>query len=535
MTKIHASNPGANDALSVGNYTAGSRFLLERRSFLLGAAASIGAGLVGFPAGAEELPQKGGHLKLAVGGTSSTDSLDPATYQTMFHVVVARTWGDTLVETHPETGVAIPSLAESWESSEGGKVWRFKIRKDVAFHDGRKLTVNDAIRTIERHSDAASKSGALGYLSGIETIKADGDAMVITLTSANADMPMILSMYNLVVQPDGGYGAPTAGVGTGPYAITGFNAGVRVALKKNANDWRSGRGYVDSVEILAMNDVSARTAALVSGQVHLINQLNPNTVGMLEQTKRVQIFNTPSRMHYTMPMLSNAAPYSNNDLRLALKYAIDREAIVKQVLNGYGTVGNDIPVNSLYDGYPADLPQRAYDPDKAAFHMKKSGFEGAIQLSAADVMTGGVDMALIFQQSARKAGINVDVQRVPQDGYWTNVWRAKPFYLSYYGSRLTQDMIYSMEFSRSSASNECFFDNEEFEKLLIEARGAVDASLRNELYAKIAQIVHEQSGTIIPVFINFINAASFKLKGYKPDVGNDLANGYVASRVWLEA
>lgn len=511
------------------------RFGFGRRAFLLGAAAGIGAGLIGLPAMAQEVPKTGGTLKLAIDGTSSTDSLDPATYQTMFHVVVARTWGDTLVETHPETGVAVPSLAESWDSSEGGKVWHFRIRKGVSFHDGRALTVNDAIRTIQRHSDSASKSGALGYLSDIEAIEADGDAMVVRLKSANADMPMVLSMYNLVVQPDGGYDAPAAGIGTGPYTVANFDAGVRVMFAKNPNDWRSDRGFVDSVELLAMNDVSARTAALASGQVHLINQLNPNTVAMLEKMGRVNIVNTPSRMHYTMPMRSNAAPYDNNDLRLALKYAIDREAIVKQVLNGYGTVGNDIPVNALYDGFPADLPQRAYDPDKAAFHMKKSGFDGTIQLSAADVMAGGVDMALIFQQSARKAGIDVDVQRVPLDGYWTNVWRVKPFFLSYYGSRLTQDMIYSMEFSRSSAANECFFDNDEFEKLLVEARGATDTALRNELYAKIGQIVHDQSGTIIPVFINFINATSPQLKGYKPDVGNDLANGYVASRVWLDA
>ncbi|WP_283193268.1 ABC transporter substrate-binding protein [Rhizobium sp. AN80A] len=530
MDEMKTSNAGSDSYVSSRD-----QFALGRRSFLVGAAAGIGAGLIGLPALAEEKPKTGGNLKLAIGGASSTDSLDPATYQTMFHVVLARSWGDTLVETHPETGVAVPSLAESWEESEGGKVWRFKIRKGVEFHDGSKLSVKDAIRTIQRHSDAASKSGALGYLSDIASIEADGDFMVITLKSANADMPTILSMYNLVIQPDGGYSSPTAGVGTGPYTMTNFNAGVRATLKKAANDWRSDRGFVENVELLAMNDVSARTAALVSGQVHLINQLNPNTVGMLEKTGRVVIFNTPGRMHYTMPMISNKAPFDNNDLRLAMKYAIDREAVVKQVLNGYGSVGNDIPVNSLYDNFPADLPQRAYDPDKAAFHMKKSGFNGTIQLSAADVMAGGVDMALIFQQSARKAGINVDVQRVPQDGYWSNVWRVKPFYLSYYGSRLTQDMIYSMEFSRSSAANECFFDNDEFETLLVQARGTTDASLRGELYAKIAKIVHEQSGTIIPVFINFINAASPKLKGYKPDVGNDLANGYVASRVWLEA
>lgn len=521
------TNPGR----SIGN----DMFAPGRRTFLMGAAAAVGAGMIGLPAFAQQAPSRGGALKLGLNGAASTDSLDPAIYQTMFHLVLARSWGDTLVETHPETGVAVPSLAESWEESEGGKVWSFRIRKGVQFHDGRSLTVNDAIRSLQRHSDSTSKSGALGYLSDIDAITADGDNLVIRLKSANADLPMILSMYNLVIQPDGGYDAVAAGIGTGPYVVESFDPGVRTLMKKNPNDWRDDRGFVDTVELLAMNDVSARTAALASGQVHLINQLNPNTVGMLEGMGRVQIINQPGRLHYTMPMIGNKAPFDNNDLRLAMKYAIDREAILKQVLGGYGTIGNDIPVNAVYDGFPEGLPQRPYDPDKAAFHFKKSGFDGTIELSAADVFSGGVDLALMFQQSARKAGINVDVQRVPQDGYWNNVWRVKPFYLSYYGSRLTQDMIYSMEFSKHSAANECFFDNDEFEKLLVEARGITDRALRNEIYGRIARIVHDQSGAIIPVFVNFLSAAGPQLKGYTSDVGNDLLNGYVASRVWLEA
>lgn len=507
---------------------------IGRRSFLAGATALVGLGLSGYPLFAQAIPTKGGHLKLGINGASSTDALDPASYKISYHIVLGRTWGDTLVETHPQTGAAVPSLAESWESSAGGKIWSFKIRKDVQFHDGRGLTVNDAVRTLQRHCDAQSKSGALAYLSDIETVKADGDAMVISLKSANADLPLILSMYSLIVQPDGGYGAVNAGIGTGPYKILNFDAGVRTLLEKNPNDWRSDRGFVDAVELLAMNDVSARTAALASGQVHLIDSLNPNTVNMLKKMGRLTIIDTPSRMHYTMPMLSNAAPFNNADLRLALKYAIDREAVLQQVLGGHGTLGNDIPVNAAYEDFPAQIAQRVYDPDKAAFHFKKSGFDSTITLSAADVVAGGVDMALLLQQSARKAGIKVDVQRVPQDGYWSNVWKAKAFCLSYYGPRLTQDMIYSMEFGRSSSANESLFDNDQFEKLLLEGRATTDLALRKEIYGQIGEIVHNQGGSIIPVFSNFLNAASPKLKGYVADVGNDLSNGYVASRVWLE-
>lgn len=508
---------------------------LKRRQFLAGAAGISAATMLPSLSRAQSVAVKGGTLKLGLNGGASTDALDPAGYVSAFQFVLARTWGDTLVETDPETGAARPALAESWDSSEGGKVWSFRIRKGVKFHDGTTMVPQDVVMTLTRHSDKNSKSGALGYLGAIREIKADGDNVVVTLDAPNADLPLILSIYNLVIQPGGGIDAPDAGIGTGPYRIEKNDPGVRTLLTRHAEDWNSARGHVDSVELLVMNDVSARTAALASGRVHLINALNPNTVSMLQGMGRINVINTPGRMHYTMPMRSDMAPFDNRDLRLAMKYAIDREKVLTQVLGGYGTIGNDIPVNAAYEGFPADLPQRDYDPDKALFHFKKSGFDGTIELSAADVMPGGMDMALLLQQSAKAAGIPLSVKRVPQDGYWSNVWRKAPFCVSFFGARLTQDMIYALEFSRASASNECYFDNDRFETLLVEARGATDAGKRAGIYAEIGQIVHDEGGSIIPVFNNYLNAARPELQGYVGDVGNDLCNGYVASRVWLEA
>ncbi len=254
--------------------------------------------------------------------------------------------------------------------------------------------------------------------------------------------------------------------------------------------------------------MSARTAALASGQVHFINALNPNTVQMLERMKKLNIINTAGRSHYTMPMLVDQAPFDNADLRLALKYAIDRQAILKQVLGGYGTLGNDFPVNAAYDYFPEGIPQRAFDPDKAAFHFKKSGYDGVIPIFAADVMQGGVDMAAIFQDGAKKAGIKVELNRMPTDGYWKNVWRNKPFCVSYFGTRPTQDLIYSIEFFSKAASNESKFNNPKFDSLLIAARAERDEAKRKEMYADMANIVRDESGSIIPVFNNYLNAAA---------------------------
>ena len=127
-------------------------------------------------------------------------------------------------------------------------------------------------------------------------------------------------------------------------------------------------------------------------------------------------------------MHCNTAPFDNNDLRMALKLAMDREEMVDKILRGYGSVGNDFPINSAYPLFSDDIEQRKFDPDKAAFHYKKSGHYGSVLLRTSDVaFPGAVDAAQLYQQSCAKAGITIEVKREPGDGYWSEVWNKQPF------------------------------------------------------------------------------------------------------------
>ncbi|TIX46036.1 MAG: peptide ABC transporter substrate-binding protein, partial [Mesorhizobium sp.] len=95
--------------------------------------------------------------------------------------------------------------------------------------------------------------------------------------------------------------------------------------------------------------------------------------------------------HYVFIMHCNTAPFDNNDLRMALKLAIDREEMLDKVLRGYGSLGNDFPINASYPLF-TEIEQRKYDPDKAKFHFKKSGHDGAVLLRTSDVaFPGAVD------------------------------------------------------------------------------------------------------------------------------------------------
>jgi len=514
---------------------------MNRRDFIgraaaLGVSAPLATKLLAGTA--QAAPVKGGHLILGMNGGESTNSLDPGVAASAVPQQVNYAWGEGLVITDPDDGTAQPWLAESWEASADAKKWAFKIRKGVTFSNGKDMTVDDVVATLKRHSDENSKSGALGILKAIgQNFRADGDNLVIDLDSGNADLPYLLSDYHLLIQPNGGFDAPAAGIGTGAYTVEVNEPGVRHALKRRDDHWMSDWAYFDSAEILVINDATARTAALSGGKVHAINRVSPKTVDLLARVPTVKINNISGRGHYVFINHVDTPPFDNNDLRLALKYAVDREQLVKQILRGYGSVGNDFPINTAYALFPDSIPQRPFDTDKAAFHYKKSGHDGTpILLRTSDAAFGGAeDAAVLFQQTCAQAGIPIEVKREPADGYWSNVWNVQPFSVSYWGGRPTQDQMYTVAYHSEADWNDTRWKRPAFDKMLIEARAELDQARRKEIYTSMGLMLRDEGGVIVPMFNDFIDASSTKLEGQLTDPSQPMSNGLLISRTWLTA
>ncbi len=510
---------------------------MTRRGFMGGAAAVGAAAAIGTmlaPGAAQaQTPTKGGVLKLGLGGGETTDALDPGLSDSPVPFSIGRLWGDTIVNVAAD-GTIEPRLAEEFSVNEDGTVWSFKMREGVKFHDGSVMTVDDVVATFKRHSDENSKSGAYGIMQGISSIAADGGSVVFTLTQGNADLPYLLSDYHLIVQPGGGVADPNAGIGTGPYKVTSAEAGVRFAFEKHAEDWDTSRGHYDGVEVLVINDGTARTSALQAGQVHAINRVDPKIARLMSKAPGIQVKNISGRGHYVFIMHTNTAPFDNKDLRLALKYAINRQEMVDKILDGYGGVGNDIPVNAAYPLF-TPLPQREYDAAKAAEHYKASGHDGSpiVMLVADTAFPGAVDASALFQQSAAAAGIPLEIQRVPDDGYWSDVWNVKPFCASYWGGRPVQDQMYSTAYLSTADWNDTKYSNPEFDALILQARSETDLATRTDLYAKIGAIVHDDGGLICPMFNDFVDAHSDAIAGWSNDPNYELMGGYIASKTWM--
>ena len=514
---------------------------IGRREFMgraaaLGVTTALASSLAGKVASAA--PKVGGHLRVGLGHGSTTDSLDPATYENGYMAAVNYSIHNHLAEVGQSGGLD-PELAESWEASADASTWTFKLRSGVEFHNGKSLTAEDVVASVNHHRGEDSKSAAKPLLEQVEDIQTDGsDKVVVRLTGGNADFPYVISDYHIAILPskDGAIEDPNTPIGTGPFVLESYDPGVRSSFKRNANYFKGdGRPYFESMELLSIVDVAARTNALTSGEIDVMDRCDLKTVHLLKRNPNVKVEQTTGTLHYTFPMRTDTPPFDNNDLRLALKYAVDREELLQKVLKGFGALGNDHPISPSNRYHASSLPQRTYDVDKAKFHLKKSGMEGiTVELSAADAaFAGAVDAAVLYKEHAAKAGINIEVAREPNDGYWSNVWMKKPWCACYWGGRPTEDWMFSTAYAAGASWNDTFWDHERFNKLLIEARAELDESKRGQMYTEMQQIVADEGGVVVPFFANYVFATSTKIEHGEMQGNWDLDGDKFMERWWF--
>lgn len=482
-------------------------------------------------------PKKGGIFRQAITGGSTTDVLDPAQVLDMYMANVS--YGqirNNLTEISAD-GSLVGELAESWESSSDARTWTFEIRKGIEFHNGKTLDAHDVVASLNHHRGEDSTSAAKSIVEAVVDVRADGShVVVIDLSGGSADFPFLLSDFHLSICPakeDGGIDWES-GVGTGGYILESFDPGVRTVTKRNPNYWKENRAHFDGIETLFIADVGARTSGILSDSLDAITRVDLKTINLLERNPNIKIIQTTGNQHYTLPMLTDTAPYDNNELRLALKYAIDREKWKKVIVRDYGKLANDHPIgpgNRYYDG---EIEQRAYDPDKAKFHLKRAGYDSIdLDLHVAETaFEGATDGAQLVQDSAREAGININIVREPNDGYWSNVWQQKPWCASYWAGRATEDWMFSLVYASGAPWNESHWSNEKFDRLLLQARAELDSNKRRDMYGEMQRLVRDEGGSVIPIYASFVQAISNNV--HTPEeLGNNLEfDGHKNAERW---
>jgi peptide/nickel transport system substrate-binding protein len=510
---------------------------IGRRDFLAGAAAvgaMTAASSFTLSDARAQTPKKGGTLRAAMAHGNTNDNYDPAVWNNAYVQVFATARHGYLTEVAAD-GSLVGEMAESWEASADASVWTFKLRQGVEYHSGKSVTAEDVVASINYHRGDQSTSAAKPIVAPIQEIKADGGNVVVTLESGNADFPFIMSDYHLPIMPSAeGKIDKTSKDGCGGYVVKSYEPGVRANLERNPNYWKSDRAHFDGIELLSVLDPAARQSALLTGTVDVIDQVDLKTVALLSRAPGVKVLSTTGTQHYTFAMDTRAAPFSDNNVRLALKHGVDRQELVDKILFGYGAIGNDHPIGASQRYYAGDIEQNSYDPDKAKHYLKQAGMDSLeVSLSAADAAFGGaVDAAVLYSARAEKAGIKIKVVREPNDGYWSDVWMKKPWCAVYWGGRPTEDWMFATAYAKGAAWNDTFWDNERFNELLLQARSELDESLRREMYREMQDILRSQGGVVIPMFASYVMAHSDKVQHPEQVGANWTMDGFRAIERW---
>jgi len=457
-------------------------------------------------------PKVGGKLIMAGDQHGPADTMDPALYTSAVDYFRGRMFYGSLTTLTDTLGYE-PELAEEVLSNADATEWTFKLRRGVEFHDGKTMTADDVIYTMNRHLGADSVSNAAALVSMIDRWEKVNDYEVkAVLNSPNADLPIALGTFHFKILQEGTTDFSTA-VGTGPYKVKEFRPGVRAIGVRNENFWGEG-GYLDELEHYGIGDSTSRLNAFLAGDIDAMVNLPPRAIPQVEAAEGKEIWSLESGAYINIAPRLDMSQSNNMDLIRAMQMLQDRQRLVKGVYQGQGSLGNDQPINSAYFDHFADLPQRELDLDKAKFHFEKSGVGGTtIPVVAAEVAPGAVEQCLFMQREGRKIGMNIDVKKVTTDGYWGAVWMTEPIAVAAWNMRPTANIMMSLAFKGDAAWNETRWQNDKFDQLLVDVRGETDAGARAQKYADLQTIIHEENGQVIPAHRNYVDAAASHVQG----------------------
>ncbi|MBL8649306.1 MAG: ABC transporter substrate-binding protein [Sphingopyxis sp.] len=513
---------------------------ISRRRWLetaLGGGVAAGAGSL-LLAGCGSAARKGaasasGRIRAACMSLSMADTLDPAkaalSSDYVRHYMIYSCLTELGRDQRPR-----PNLAESIVS-EDQRVWHVRLRSGVTFHDGKSLTSADVAYSLLRHKQPLTGSKVAGIAEQFAAVRADGPLdLVIELSGANADLPIILSQSHFGIVPDGETRF-ASGNGTGPYRLAFFTPGVRTIARKNPAYFKPGKPHLDEIELIGIADEVSRVNALLAGDVHMALSVNPRSTGRIAASPGHVVRETPSSLYTDLVMRVDRFPGSSPDFVAAMKFLTDRDLIKRALFRDFATVGNDHPIPPFHPYHRADLPQTTLDLDRARWHLQRTGIgRTPLPIYATPAAEGSVDMASVFQEYGARVGLNIAVNRVPADGYWSTHWMKHPMGFGSVNPRPTADLVFSLFFESTAAWNESGWNNPAFDRLLVEARGEGDEARRKQLYGEMQGLVRDHGGIGIPVFISLLDGYDRRLKGWYPVPLGGFMGYAFAEHLWWE-
>ncbi|GLS22225.1 peptide ABC transporter substrate-binding protein [Labrys miyagiensis] len=489
---------------------------------LTGLAASQNFGLPGSAHAATGAA--GGTVRVAL--DQPTAAIDPVAVTDPASIGVISQVGEYLLFDDSEKGLQ-PALALSWEADEAARVWTFKLREGVKFHDGHVLTAKDVVSTFDRLIDPSSGSSALSAYKGLFSkgaIKAlDDHTVSFTLDVPNGNFPFYVSsdVVNAVILP-----ADYAGnfektfPGTGPFKLESFRPKQGASFVRNPDYWGE-KALPDRVEISFYNDPQAQLVALQAGQVDVI-PYTPRTALSIGNSANFKILSVQASSHDELHFRIDQNPFKDKRVRRALALAIDREALVKGLFRGRAIVGNDTPFAPVFPSTDTGIPQRKQDIAEAKRLLAEAGVPNGFPVTLTTERAYEIpDYAVLVQNFAKQIGIEVTLNIEPQDAYYGQAvfgksdWLDSTFGITDYGHRGTPDIFLNATLKSTGTWNAAHFNNPAYDALLADYGAARDLKAQRLAANKIQTLLLDETPVVIAYFSQYSRITSAKVQGVR--------------------
>jgi len=429
----------------------------------------------------------------------------------------------------------MPELALSWSTNKEASIWTFKLRPNVKFHTGQTMTADDVVATWKRlaspGSQALSAVGTYLHPGGVQ--KVDDMTVAFHLNQPVSNFPFLVSSttYQAIILPANyvlGTFTKTPQC-TGAFMITKYSPGVGATYERFSG-WWGGTAPLAGVDVTYYTAAAAADAALLSGSIDLIGQVQVTTDRALLNNPNVQIFKAHGATHREMPMRVDANnPFSDYRVRQAVALTLDRPAIVKTLFSGFADVGNDTPFAPVY-GLTNSVPQRKKNIAMAKQLMAAAGHAKGFSMTLTTETTGEIpQLAQIVKQAVAAIGINLTLniesatayfngtQTGPPKGWGNTPWLNAPINITDWGSRAVPNVYLVSALSTGGVWNAAHYANKKFDALVHKYLSSPSFKDQSAAAVAMSNILLHDTPVVFPYFYYYLAAGSKSVKGYSAD------------------
>jgi peptide/nickel transport system substrate-binding protein len=453
---------------------------------------------------------------LIVAQIAEPKSLDPHAVTAVNDFRILMNVYDGLVRYKSGTLEVEPALAESWEISEDGTVYTFTLREGATFHDGAPVDAEAVKFNFDRMLDEAHPFHDTGpfplsfFFSAVQSVEAL-DARTVRFTLDAPYAPFLSNLAyptGLIVSPaavrEHGADFGRNPSGSGPFRVVEWESNSRVVVEKNPDYWDGAPG-LDAIVFRPITDANTRVAEMLSGGVDVMVEVPPDNVAMFADDPAFAVHEQAGPHLWFLILNAKEGPMADRRVRQAVNYAIDKQAIVENVLQGTAEIAAGPTPPAFAWAHNPDLEPYPHDPDKARSLLAEAGAEGAsltfLVTEGGSGMLDPLAMGAAIQADLEEVGLDVAIETYEWNTFLGKVNpglegvgdMAEMAWMTNDPDTLPYLALRTEAWPDRGGFNSGYYSNPEVDRLLEAARRATDQDERARLYKEMQTIVHEDA------------------------------------------